>query len=171
MKIQHLFLFASLTALSAKAFDLDGYIMPSFGYQTVMVGDDTAGFVGRMEFARISRGFAMDLRAGKNTKYLSYGSTFRLFENWELGERQALQTGVGLGAHMSDMNSAADKNFWEPLATVFAKYVFQINEKLAIGLEPELEGTSKRANVKGTPEADNSTRMRLNVSLGLLSRF
>lgn len=162
-----------VTALSARAESMDGYVALSGGMIRHMSTNDKVNnkdlrYGGRIDFVRLQKNIALDLRYGTGLDYVDYGAAFKLFHHFGFASTNAtgLSMGVGFGGNYSSGFEGQDVAFSEMFVPAFARILLDFGMGLGFVIEGEYNAVLSRQAVSG-PDFPSGTLNRYYIGAGL----
>ena len=152
-----------LGSVSAHAEALDGYVGLSGGLvkhmsTTDQIDGEDSRYSFRIDFVRLQRNVALDLRFGNGMSYQDWGGALKVFHHFAFSNATAtgLSVGGGLGAMYSRAGLESTQNtFYEIFAPVFARVIFDMGLGFGLFLDAEYNAMFQR-RFPGGEQADNS---------------
>ncbi|HVJ65312.1 MAG TPA: hypothetical protein VM901_08660 [Bdellovibrionota bacterium] len=142
---------------------LDGYIALTGGLiKHMSASDQSAGkasrYMGRLDFVRVQKNVALDLRFGSGMDYQDMGGAFKVFHHFAFSGSTA--TGISLGGGLGGMYSRAgvegtNATFYELFSPVFARVIFDMGLGFGLLLDAEYNAMFQRRYPDGEV-SDNS---------------
>jgi hypothetical protein len=163
----------------ARAEALDGYISPLFSYSGHLSSTESGSRIGtRIEFGRLSRNIALDLRVAQGLDYTDLGATLRFFKHWAFTQSFGLSMGSGFGALYSDkhptkLNTAGNPaKFVDYIVNPFARFLYDSDNGWGASAELGLDIIPRRSFTTelqdGSNRADSTLRNRIVFALGFV---
>jgi hypothetical protein len=125
-----------------------------------------------LEFNRLRRWIALDLRAGFGNSYNDYGLIFKVYKHWRFSSKNS--TGLSLGAGVGGMFSPKKNSPTDPrdpyvdlIGVPFARYIWDWGNGVGIeaSLEYQLIPLRKYMDTPSTSNSDLRTRFGFGLSL------
>ncbi len=160
-------------AALAKADPMDAYIMPAFSYTKHLSSSESVSRMGgRIEFGRFAKNIALDLRLGQGGGYSDYGTSFKAFGHWDLGDSDRFGLDLGAGAVVLFSGGYDDaviqQSFYEMGLAPFVRFTY--NTGYGFGVTADL-GTelmlTRRYKATDAAEASSVNRLRPRVYFAL----
>lgn len=151
----------------ADAFEVDGFVMPSYQMQTALSDQEQSFTLIGVEFARIAKNFSLDFRYGLGDRR-QYGVLVRLFQHYDFTEKVGFQFGGAPGFAMDYYLVDDALATWELQLMGFARLIYYFGGSIGVSLEGSFEYAPFRRPMKGNPEAVSEAMSRAGLHLGLL---
>ena len=174
IKFNAILLIASGFSQSAKAENLDGYVGFLGGANIHLTNIDkvdgaNARLGGKLDFVRLSRNIALDLRYGSGMDYTDFGAALKALAHFPFSQSSStgLVLGLGLsGTSSSGLSNGSGESFYDAGAVVMSQFIFDLGIGAGMVFEAELNPVFLR-NGSSFPK-DSSLRNRFSVSAGFV---
>ena len=164
--------FATTSQLRAEA--LDGYLGLSGGLITHMTPSEQASgstrYGARLDFVRVQKSVALDLRFGSGMDYQDMGGAFKVFHHFAFSGTTA--TGLSLGGGIGSMYCSggigdSDAAFYDLFAPVFARVIFDMGLGFGLFVDAEYNAVLKRTLVDGGSGGNAGNRYFIGAGLAI----
>jgi hypothetical protein len=154
----------------AQAGEMDGYVMPSFVVTSNMAAVERGiRMGGRLDFGRLAKNIALDLRYNSGLGYKDYGGAFKIFQHWEFS--QELAASLGIGALFMASNGIATANprraFHEFGLSPFGRVMFETPWHFGLMTEFGVDLVPTRTFTTEPRGTESTLRPRFFVTLGV----
>lgn len=159
----------------AHAEALDGYVgfgggmIRHLGAADKVAGKDTR-YGGRIDFVRLQKSVALDLRGASGLTYQDFGAAFKIFHHFQFSPSNA--TGISLGGGLGGMYSrsgfeGADESFYEIFTPVFARVLLDFGFGMGIYLDAEYAPMLQRRFTAGATSDNRDIANRYYLGAGV----
>jgi hypothetical protein len=166
-------LLGSTSQLRAEA--LDGYIALSGGItkhldqSDQMAGKDSRMSV-RLDFVRVQKSVALDLRFGTGMEYEDMGGAFKVFHHFAFSN--STSTGISLGGGIGGMYSRAGysgsgETFYEMFIPAFARVIFDMGLGFGLFVDAEYNAMVQRRFTTGSQSDSSAVNNRYFLGAGI----
>lgn len=164
-------LFLSVSS-GLRAEGLDGYIGISGGMNKHLTASDTKGsrYDVRIDFARLQKSIALDLRLGNGMKYSDIGGAFKIFEHFAFSDSTStgVSLGTGLGATYSRAGvTGVDKSFYDVFVPAFARVMFDFGFGGGLFVDFEYQAMFMRRYPSGDVSDSRDLAHRFYIGAGI----
>lgn len=157
---------------------LDGFVSVGGGFiqhlkeNELTQNDKGVRQYAHLEFTRLRRWIALDVRAGFGHGYNDYGLIFKVYKHWRFNPKNS--TGLSLGAGLGGMYSPKKNSPTDPrnpyidlVGSPFARYMWDWGNGVGIeaSLEYQLIPLRKYTDTPSTSNSDLRTRLGFGLSL------
>ena len=130
-----------------------------------------------LEFSRLRRWIALDVRAGFGQDYNDYGLVFKIYKHWRFNPKNStgLSLGAGVGGMYSPKKTLSETEsryaFIDFVGAPFARYIWDWGNGMGIEASLEYQLLPLRKYVGDTSITEDNNDLRTRVAFGLSLLF